>query len=270
MDMNLAIRLSAFLGIFAVMASLELLAPRRRLDFPKSSRWMANLSLAVMNTLLIRVLFSAGAVGMAVVAADRGWGLLNVLQWPAWVEVLITLVVLDLVIYLQHVAFHVVPGIWRFHFVHHADPDYDVTTGVRFHPVEAVVSMLVKMTAVMALGAAAVAVVAFEVILNAVAMFNHSNVRLPLPLDRLLRWVIVTPDMHRVHHSTVPQERKRNFGFNLPWWDYLFGTYRAEPALGQEGMSFGVEGFRDQGCIKLGTALTLPFKALKGRWSGAH
>ncbi len=234
------IRLGAFVGVFLVMASWETLAPRRRLLTARLRHWAPNLSLAVLDVVLLRAISSTGLVGVAMVSAERGWGVMNRLDGSPWLEGLLALLALDFVIYLQHLLFHSVPVLWRFHVIHHADPDYDATTGVRFHPVEAVLSLLIKAAAVVLIGASAVVVLAFEVLLNVMALFNHSNVRIPHSIDRVLRWVVVTPDMHRIHHSVTVRERNRNFGFNLPWWDYLFSTYLAEPAQGHQQMTIGV------------------------------
>ena len=243
---ELIIRASAFIGIFAMMALWELAAPRRQRLIPRLRRWSANLGIVVLYTLLLRLLFPAAAVGMAAFTDSRGWGLFNYLEWPLWLEVLGAIVMLDLVIYLQHVMVHAVPVLWRLHRVHHADPEYDLTTGARFHPIEIILSMLIKMTTIAALGPPLVAVVLFEVILNGMAMFNHANIELPARLDRWLRWLVVTPDMHRVHHSIEPDETNSNFGFNLSLWDRLMGTYRAQPRLGQTGMQIGIASLRDQ------------------------
>ncbi len=238
------LRLGVFLGVLAIMALWELLAPRRRRDIPRVIRWSNNLALVVIDTIVLRLTFPILAVGLAIMAQERGWGLFNIFEVPAWVAVLASVIILDLVIYLQHVMFHAVPALWRLHRMHHADLDFDVTTGLRFHPIEIVLSMGIKLATVLVLGPSAVAVLIFEVLLNATAMFNHSNVRLPLAADRVLRLVMVTPDMHRVHHSILPQETNSNFGFNLPWWDRLLGTYRAQPAAGHDAMTIGIEQFR--------------------------
>ncbi|MGB8528845.1 MAG: sterol desaturase family protein, partial [Rhodoplanes sp.] len=228
------IRLAVFGGVFALMAIWELLRPRREQAIPRARRWPGNIGVVAIDTLLVRVLFPMTAVGLALTAEARGWGLFNALGLPAWIAVVGSVLILDLAIYLQHVLFHAVPGLWRLHRMHHADLEFDVTTGARFHPIEIVLSMTIKLAVVAALGAPALAVLIFEVLLNATAMFNHSNVRLPEGIDRVLRWLVVTPDMHRVHHSIVVRETNSNFGFNLPWWDRLFGTYRAQPAAGHE------------------------------------
>ncbi len=234
------VRLSAFFGVFGAMALWELVAERRHLRAPKGSRWVANISLVVVNTLVLRLFSPIAAMGIAAIAAERGWGLLNNVTIPYPVAVVASVIVLDLAIYLQHVMFHAIPALWRLHMVHHADVDFDVTTGSRFHTIEIVLSMGIKMAAVAVLGTPVIAVLIFEVLLNATAMFNHANVRLPRVVDRVLRWIVVTPDMHRVHHSVKSRECNRNFGFNLPWWDRLLGTYRDQPAEGHEQMQIGV------------------------------
>ena len=256
------VRLSAFFGVFAVMASWELLAPRRQLTVGKAGRWASNIGIAVLYTVLLRLLFPAAAVGMALAAEQGGWGLLNHYAVPPLLAFAGSVVLLDFAIYMQHVMFHAVPALWRLHRVHHADLDFDVTTGARFHPVEIILSMLIKFAVIAVLGPPAAAVVVFEIVLNATAMFNHSNARLPLAIDRLLRTVVVTPDMHRVHHSIEDDEANSNFGFNLPWWDRLFGTYRAQPRGGHEGMIIGIRTFRDaRQCDRLSAMLWLPFAA---------
>jgi len=256
-----AIRLGLFLGIFAVVAAWEVLAPRRGLTVSKAVRWANNLGLVALNTLLLRLLFPAAAVGMSAVASEQGWGLLIHFRVPFWVAVTIALVAMDFVIWLQHVMVHAVPALWRLHRVHHADPDYDLTTGARFHPVEIILSMLIKFATIMVLGPPVVTVILFEVILNGMAMFNHGNVRLPATLDRVLRWAVVTPDMHRVHHSVEDDEANSNYGFNLSWWDRLLGTYREQPRGGHEGMTLGILGHRDPREVSwLPGLLALPFR----------
>jgi len=254
------IRLASFIGIFAIMAVWEVLAPCRALTVSRARRWTANLGVVVLNSVLLRLLFPAAAVGVAAVAAEHGWGLLNVYQLPLMLAVLLAVVLMDMVIWVQHVMVHAIPVLWRLHRVHHADLDYDVTTGLRFHPLEIILSMLIKFATVLLLGAPVIAVVIFEVVLNATAMFNHGNIRLPAKLDRMLRWVLVTPDMHRVHHSIEDDEANSNFGFSLSWWDRLFGTYRAQPRAGQQGMTIGIHGYRDPTQVDgLPGMLALPF-----------
>lgn len=259
------IRLAAFFGVFAAVALWELAAPFRTLTLHKPRRWARNLGLVAVDTLFVRLLLPAGAVGMAWYAAERGWGLFHLVDTPHWLTVLVSVVVLDLVIYLQHVVFHAVPALWRLHMVHHADLDFDVTTGTRFHPVEILLSMVIKLAAVALLGAPALAVLIFEALLNATAMFNHANVHLPPWLDRPLRWIVVTPDMHRVHHSVKRAECNSNFGFNLPWWDRLLGTYVPDPAAGQGEMRIGVSHIRERSQSLL-WMLGLPFR----RHGGAY
>ncbi len=261
------IRLSAFATVLAFMALWEAWRPRRPRLVPRWRRWPSNLGLVALDSAFVRVIFPVAAVGLAAIGETRQWGLLNNLALPAGVEFVAAVVALDFVIYLQHVMFHAVPALWRLHRMHHADIDFDVTTGARFHPLEIGLSMIVKFAAIAALGAPAAAVMTFEVLLNATAMFNHGNVGLPTGLDALLRWVVVTPDMHRVHHSVVPAEANSNFGFNLPWWDRLFGTYRAQPAAGQEGMRIGLEIFRDPAELRLDKMLRQPFVSAPDAYS---
>jgi sterol desaturase/sphingolipid hydroxylase (fatty acid hydroxylase superfamily) len=264
------VRLASFGAVFLLMASWERVAPRRVLRTAKWQRWFRNLTIVVLNTAVLRLLFPAAAVGMAWMAEERSWGLLNNVSLPYWVELLVSVVALDLLIYLQHVMFHAVPALWRLHMVHHADLDFDLTTGNRFHPLEIVFSMLIKTAAVAALGPPAVAVLVFEVLLNATAMFNHANVRIPRAVDRVLRWFVVTPDMHRVHHSILALETNSNFGFNLPWWDRLLGTYRNQPRAGHEEMIIGLRQFRDSGRLGLPRMLLLPFVGDIGGYSFAR
>jgi sterol desaturase/sphingolipid hydroxylase (fatty acid hydroxylase superfamily) len=258
------IRLAAFCGIFAVMALWELIGPRRKQTVGRTWRWPNNLGVVLVDTVLVRILFPTTAVALALVANERGIGLLNAVPVPASISLVVSVILLDLAIYFQHVLFHAVPMLWRLHRMHHADLDIDVSTGLRFHPIEILLSMLIKLTVVIALGAPAVAVLMFEILLNATSMFNHSNVRLPLGFDRLLRWFVVTPDMHRVHHSVLTRETNSNFGFNLPWWDRLFGTYRAQPAAGHETMTIGIEQFRDPRELGLDRMLVQPFRSDAG------
>ena len=262
-----AVRLGFFLGVFALVALWELARPRRRLTQPRWLRWYSNLGVAALNTVLVWLLVPLAPVALAVVAGSRGWGILNLVELPFWLEILLAVVVLDLAIYLQHVMFHAVPALWRLHRMHHADLDFDVTTGTRFHPVEILLSAAVKMAAVALIGPPAVAVLIFEVLLNGTSMFNHGNVRLPARLDRVLRWVVVTPDMHRVHHSDAPAETNSNFGFNLPWWDRLFGTYRAQPRLGHERMTIGLDMFREYRELHLHRTLTQPLRRGAGDYA---
>ncbi len=255
-----AVRLAVFAGVLAVMALFEVAVPRRRREIPRLLRWGNNLAIVALDALLVRLVFPILAVGMALVADARGWGLLNTFDAPMWVSIPATLVVFDFAIYLQHVLFHRVPVLWRVHRMHHADLEFDVTTGLRFHPVEIALSMGIKLGLVVVFGPPAVAVLLFEVLLNASSMFNHSNVRIPGPVDRVLRWFVVTPDMHRVHHSIHPSETNSNFGFNLPWWDRLLGTYTAQPRDTHEGMAIGVGHFRTRRDLWIDRMLVQPWK----------
>jgi sterol desaturase/sphingolipid hydroxylase (fatty acid hydroxylase superfamily) len=257
---ELFIRLGAAIGIFLALALWEVLAPRRRLSVGRGGRWPSNLGVLAIDALLVRLLIPGAAVGMAVIAAQRGWGLLNITPWPVWLEALAGFLALDLAIYGQHVAFHKVPLLWRLHRMHHADLDIDVSTGLRFHPVEIILSMLIKIAVVILIGVPALAVVIFEVVLNATSMFNHSNAGMPAWVDRIVRLVVVTPDMHRVHHSIKRHETDSNFGFNMPWWDRLFGTYRAQPEAGHESMTIGLPIFRDRRELRLDRLITQPFR----------
>lgn len=259
------LRLAAFLGVLVAMMLWEVAAPRRRREIPRVIRWTNNLALVVLDTAILRLTFPILAVGLAAMAEERGWGFFNVVDAPAWIAVLVSMLALDLAIYLQHVMFHAVPGLWRLHRMHHADLDFDATTGLRFHPVEILVSMGIKLAVVAALGPPAVAVLLFEVLLNATALFNHANIELPGRVDRVLRLIVVTPDMHRVHHSSDPAETNSNYGFNLPWWDRLLGTYRAQPARGHQGMEIGIEQFRTRRDLWLDRMLVQP---LRGPASG--
>lgn len=258
------IRLTCFAGVFLVMALAEWLLPRRKLSASKLPRWGSNLALVVLNTVAARFLIPLSAVAAAMSAQTYEFGLLNLFSFSVVIKIVLAVAFLDFAIYLQHVLFHAVPIFWRLHRVHHADLDLDVTSGLRFHTLEILLSALIKLGVIALLGAPPLAVVIFEVVLNATAMFNHSNVRLPLGLDRVLRLVLVTPDMHRVHHSVNRSETNSNFGFNLPWWDYFFGTYCDQPALGHEQMVIGMAEVRDeQQACRLPAMLVMPFVTLK-------
>jgi len=257
---EVAIRLSFFFGMFFIMALWEVLAPRRALTVSKILRWTNNLALVFLNSFILRLLFPAAAVGMAIFTSEQGWGLFNYYQLPFAVAVILSVVIMDGVIYLQHVMVHAIPALWRLHRVHHADPDFDVTTGARFHPLEIILSMLIKFAVIAVLGPPVVAVIIFEVLLNATAMFNHSNVRLNKNVDKVLRLFVVTPDMHRVHHSVEEDEANSNYGFNLPWWDRLFGTYKPQPRGGHEGMVIGIYDYNKPEQVGwLHKMLVLPF-----------
>ncbi len=263
---EVGIRLSFFFGVFALMALWEIAAPCRVLTVSKTLRWRNNIGLVVLNSIILRLLFPAAAVGMAVFAQQQNWGIFNYVQSPLPVAIIASVIALDFIIYLQHVMVHAVPALWRLHRVHHADPDYDVTTGARFHPIEIILSMLIKFAVIVVLGPPVVAVVIFEVLLNAMAMFNHGNVRLPTTLDKILRSLLVTPDMHRVHHSVEDDEANSNFGFNLSLWDRLFGTYQDQPRHGHQGMRIGIHKYHDPKQVStLPAMLALPFR---GKISG--
>ncbi|MFZ2448312.1 MAG: sterol desaturase family protein [Syntrophobacteraceae bacterium] len=259
MGTETSIRLGFFLGIFFLVAVCEVLAPRRALTTSKMRRWFANLALLALNPLSVRLVFPVMPVAMAILATERQWGFLNNANLPYWLAVAAGVIVLDFSIYLQHVLHHAIPALWRLHMVHHADLDYDVTTGLRFHPIEIVLSMGIKIIIVAALGPPALAVLIFEVALNATSMFNHSNIRIPTAADRVLRLFVVTPDMHRVHHSVIIRETNSNYGFNLPWWDRLLGTYKNQPEKGHEGMTIGLSQFQEPKDQTLPRLLVLPF-----------
>ena len=258
------IRLGAFAGVFVVMAGWEVLTPRRPQTVGRNWRWPNNLGVLAVDALLVRVVLPITTVGVALVAEAHGVGLFNMIALPVWASIIVSVMVLDLAIYLQHVLFHAVPALWRLHRMHHADLEVDVTTGLRFHPIEILLSTGIKLAVVTAVGAPAAAVLIFEVLLNATSIFNHSNVRIPADIDRILRWFVVTPDMHRVHHSILRRETNSNFGFNVPWWDLLLGTYRAQPAAGHAAMTIGIEQFRDPRELGLDRMLLQPFRGEAG------
>ena len=260
MSHEVIIRLVFFFGILLIMALWEFAAPRRRLTVSKALRWINNLGIVFLDSFLVRIIFPAAAVGMAAFAQEHGWGLFNHLQVSYSLAVALSVVVMDFVIYLQHVIFHAIPIFWRIHRMHHADLDFDVTTGIRFHPFEIILSMLIKFAVVVIIGPPVLGVIIFEVLLNATSMFNHGNVRILRSLDRILRWIVVTPEMHRVHHSVAYYETNSNFGFNLPLWDRFLGTYRDRPRMGHEGMTIGLWNFRDiKHCAILPGMLAIPF-----------
>jgi sterol desaturase/sphingolipid hydroxylase (fatty acid hydroxylase superfamily) len=261
--MEALVRVGTFLGVLTAMLLWEGFRPRRSLVRPRQERWRTNLGLTLLNTVLVRVTVGGVAYTAAVFAADQGVGLLHWRPLPAWAAAAVTLLVLDFAIYLQHVLFHALPVLWRLHRMHHADLDIDATTGLRFHPLEILLSLGFKAAVVVLLGAVPWAVVAFEVLLNAASVFNHGNVALPERLDRWLRWIVVTPDMHRVHHSTCVVETNSNFGFSVSWWDRLCGTYRAQPTLGHLGMDIGLSEYRTP--LHLGQLLLLPWRGSAGR-----
>jgi len=254
------IRMSFFFGMLVFIAVWELIAPKRALTMSKTVRWVNNLGLVFFNSFILRVLFPAAAVGVASLASQQDWGLFNYFDISFAVAVVASVIIMDFVIYIQHVMVHAIPVLWRLHRVHHADLDYDVTTGARFHTIEIILSMLIKFVTILLLGPPVIAVIIFEIVLNATAMFNHGNISLPKTIDKYLRLLLVTPDMHRVHHSIEDDEANSNFGFSLPWWDRLFGTYRDQPRGGHQGMTIGINKFRDPKQVSwLPGMLALPF-----------
>jgi sterol desaturase/sphingolipid hydroxylase (fatty acid hydroxylase superfamily) len=258
------IRLTAFFGIFIAVAIWEFRSPRRQLATSKASRWFSNISITLTGTGIVRSFFPVLAATFA--ANKTSWGILNQIPLPYALNVFIGVLALDLIIYGQHVLFHSVPLFWRLHMMHHADLDIDVTTGLRFHPIEFMLSMCIKIGAVIVIGPPVMAVILFEILLNGTSMFNHGNIRMPLHVDRMLRLVVVTPDMHRVHHSVIIKETNSNFGFNFPWWDRIFGTYRDQPAAGHDKMTIGLSQFRDEKKLTLPWLLALPFIGKPGAY----
>jgi sterol desaturase/sphingolipid hydroxylase (fatty acid hydroxylase superfamily) len=259
-SLEIVLRVGSYAVVFAALLLWEGLAPRRALRVGRRPRWPGNLGILAVDIVAVRLLVPTAAVGVALIAAERGWGLFNLIGMPSLAAVIIGVIALDLVIYCQHIVFHHVPVLWRLHRMHHADLDIDVTTGVRFHPLEILLSLAIKMAAVAALGVPAVAVLIFEVLLNATSMFNHSNVALPPRLEPIARWIVVTPQMHQVHHSIERAETNSNFGFNLPWWDRLFGTYRAKPSAGEQNVVIGLPLFRNISELNIIRLLTQPFR----------
>lgn len=253
------LRIASFVGVLAIIALWEIIAPRRALTSNKGKRWFANLSMTVAANLLVRLVFPLLPVGLAILAHEQGWGILNIISLPPWLAIIVAVMVLDLVIYLQHVLFHFLPTLWRLHRMHHSDLDIDASTGSRFHPLEIVISIGIKLATILLIGASPLAVLIFEIILNAAATFNHGNIRIPLNIDRWLRILLITPDMHRVHHSIIPHETNSNFGFNVPWWDYLCGTYRAQPSAGHLEMTIGLKEYRDPAKLTFLHLLIQPF-----------
>jgi sterol desaturase/sphingolipid hydroxylase (fatty acid hydroxylase superfamily) len=253
------VRLTCFLATLMAIGVWEHLAPCRVLNDNKPRRWFTNLSLVALNAGVVRLAVPILPVGLSLMLRERGCGILAVVTWPDWIEIVLALLMLDFVIYLQHLLFHFMPTLWRFHRMHHTDLDIDVSTGNRFHPLEIVISTGIKLAAVWLIGPPVVAVVAFEIVLNASAQFNHGNIRMPTVIDRWLRLFVVTPDMHRVHHSVLVRETNSNFGFNVPWWDHLFGTYRAQPEKGHLAMSIGLTEYRNPADLTLGRLLVQPF-----------
>lgn len=253
------IRLSIFVFVLLVLTGLEYFFPKRQLLYSKFHRWFSNISLSVINTLFVKLVLPVAVVGAAVLSVEQGWGFFNQFAVPDWLSVGLFLLLFDCAIYWQHRIFHAVPFLWRLHRMHHTDLDYDVSTAVRFHPLEILLSACIKLILVFVLGPLPAAVILAEVLLNAISLFNHSNLRLPEKVDRLLRLLVVTPDMHRVHHSVAVCEHNKNFGFNFPWWDRLFKTYRDQPQKGHKAMNIGLEGFQTNDALSLSSLLLQPF-----------
>ena len=260
------IRFGFFFGILVIMFLWELIAPRRALTATKSTRWFSNLGLVLIDSVIVRLAFPAGLAGVAFLAQQKGWGLFNQFELSTLLKIIFSVLILDLAIYLQHVMFHSAPLLWRLHMVHHSDMDIDVTTGVRFHPIEILLSMGIKMAVVILMGASPVSVLIFEIILNGTSMFNHGNVRYPQQLDSILRLIVVTPEMHRVHHSTIRWETNSNLGFNFPWWDRLFGTYRPQPAKGHLDMIIGLDQYKEPQKLTFLWLIALPFTGKLGKY----
>jgi len=259
-DSESAIRLAVFLAVFILLAIAEVFSPRRKLNYAKLQRWMNNIAISVINTVIVRISFPIAGVAATLFAQERQWGLLNQYSTPGWLNIVIFLLVFDLTIYWQHRLFHAVPLLWRFHRMHHTDLDYDLTTGNRFHPASILISSAIKLVLIIALGASAAAILIAELLLNVTSMFNHSNLKLPLALDTMLRKIIVTPDMHRIHHSTDNFEHNNNFGFNFSWWDHLFGTYLHNPKQPHETMDIGISGLQDKRSINCLWLLLQPMR----------
>lgn len=257
------IRILAFAGVFLAMASLEFVLPRKERVQPRVTRWITNFGLVIIDSLVLRALFPVLAVGVAIWAESKSYGLFAYLNWPYWLEVILTVIALDFAIYWQHVAAHKIPVFWLVHRVHHADRDLDASSGLRFHPIEIVLSMLFKFLVIILLGAPALGVFLFEILLNGCAMFNHANLKIPAAADRALRWVIVTPDMHRVHHSILRREADTNYGFNLSIWDRMFRSYTEQPEGGHDGMTLGLSDQQTEKPSRLSWCLIFPFQRKK-------
>jgi sterol desaturase/sphingolipid hydroxylase (fatty acid hydroxylase superfamily) len=265
-NQELLVRLGFFFGILVLMAVWEISAPRRLLITSKMTRWVANLGLVLIDSVSVRLVFPTALMGVVLLAQQRNWGLFNQLEMPYPVELILGVLILDFAIYLQHMMFHAVPLFWRLHMIHHSDMDFDVTTGVRFHPIEIVLSMGIKMVVVILIGPPVLAAPLFEILLNGTSMFNHGNVRYSTAVDSVLRLLVVTPEMHRVHHSTIRWETNCNFGFNFPWWDRLFGTYRPQPARGHLEMIIGLEQYKEPQKLTLPWLIVLPFIGKLGKY----
>jgi sterol desaturase/sphingolipid hydroxylase (fatty acid hydroxylase superfamily) len=261
-----AIRLGFFFGILVAMFLWELMSPRRPLTTPKKARWISNLGLVLIDSIVARLVFPTTLVGIALLARQQGWGLFNQVELSTLSKIIFSVLILDLAIYLQHVMFHSVPLLWRLHMVHHSDMDIDVSTGIRFHPIEILLSMGIKTVVVVLTGAPPASVLIFEIILNGTSMFNHGNVGYSQRIDPFLRLLVVTPEMHRVHHSTIRWETNSNLGFSFPWWDRLFGTYRPQPAKGHLEMTIGLDQYKEPQRLTLLWLIALPFIGKLGKY----
>ncbi|MCP4184667.1 MAG: sterol desaturase family protein [Hyphomicrobiales bacterium] len=254
------IRPVIFVGLLFGFGIIEFLLPRRTLKPIKTKRWITNLLIIFIDSMLVKLLFKSAAIGVAVWAEVNGYGLFNVIEAPYWLAFGLSFAVLDFSIWLTHVVSHKIPILWKIHRMHHSDVDIDASTGIRFHPFEIVLSMCWKFLVVLALGAPVLSVLIFEVVLNGGALFNHSNIKIPLKIDRILRWIIVTPDMHRVHHSVISREYNSNYGFNLSIWDKIFSTYVDQPEKGHREMTIGLPDWQDEKPARLDWTLMVPFK----------
>ena len=254
------IRLSVFILLLAFLALLENISPRRKPRYSKGSRWISNFGISTLNSTTVALILPIVGAGAALLADERNWGLFNRLDTPALFSIPLYIIAFDLTIYVQHRLFHKFKPLWRLHRIHHTDLDYDVSTGVRFHPLSIFISAGIKLGLILALGPPAIAVIVSEIVLNATSMFNHSNIKLPHRLDAALRYLIVTPDMHRIHHSVIAQEHNRNFGFNFPWWDKIFNTYKDQPSKGQDAIDIGISGYEEDVSIGILPLLIQPFR----------
>ena len=260
------IRFGFFFGILVIMFFWERIAPRRPLAASKIGRWSSNLGLVLIDSIVVRLVSPTALAGVALLAQQRGWGLFNSFELSPLLSIIFSVLILDFAIYLQHAMFHSIPLFWRLHMVHHSDMDIDVTTGVRFHPIEILISMGIKMVVVLLIGAPPASVLIFEILLNGTSMFNHGNVRYPQQIDSFLRLIVVTPEMHRVHHSTIRWETNSNFGFSFPWWDRLFGTYRPQPAKGHLEMTIGLDQYKEPQKLTFLWLIALPFIGRLGKY----
>lgn len=258
-EIDMIIRVIIFFIVFIMVASAETVVPRRKLMLSKAHRWFTNIVIVALNPVVVKSIFPILPIGLSILALEKGWGMFNLIDIPHWLKVVVSVMLLDLAVYTQHVLHHSIHILWRLHMVHHADMEIDLTTGLRFHPIEILISMAIKLSVIMALGTPPLAVLIFEVAINATSMFNHGNIHIPVKVDKIIRLLVVTPDMHRVHHSVIVRETNSNYGFNLPWWDRLFGTYRAQPAKGHTNMTIGIASYQNPTKLNLIRLLIMPF-----------